>query len=288
MCVSLFALLLSIGGIKRTFSLSSSTPQAGKQISILSYNTHCLAFQDYQLENNDVLNYVRQQNADIVCLQEFVAYKHRRTWQEVKRYLGYPYSYIDFKVYAGRRQYGLAVFSKYPLINKQTLHYESNTNISNRCDVVIDTDTFRLFTNHLQSNMLKPQDLVTPKDFTLDDVQKNVEKVSKKITSNTQLRAEQAKYVQQEIAKSRYPAIVCGDFNDVPVSYTYRTISKGLQDAFLTANSWSLGHTFYKGRIGVRIDYILCDKSFGVSDFKIDKVSFSDHYPVSCKVTIPE
>lgn len=288
--VSLMVILLSYSGIRRTMSVSPAVAKAGKEIRILSYNTRCLGFQNRQLADNDVLNYLREQNADIVCLQEFVAYKHGRTWQDVKQYLGYPYSYIDFKKYGGKRQYGLAIFSKYPLIHKQTLRYESNTNISNRCDVVVGHDTLRLFTNHLQSNMLNSKDLALEKsepDAYVDELQAKAEKVGRKITSNTQLRAAQAKLVQQEIAASPYPVIVCGDFNDVPVSYTYRTISKGLQDAFLVTKNWSLGHTFYKGGIGVRIDYILCDKRFGVRDFRIDKVDYSDHYPISCTLTLP-
>ncbi len=288
--VSLLALLLSWGGLGRTFSVSTGGTQEGKSLRILSYNTHCLGFQNRKLADNDVLKYLRKQDADIVCLQEFVAFKQGRTWQDVKRYLGYPYSYIDFKTYGGNRQYGLAVFSKYPLIHKQTLRYESNTNISNRCDVLVGQDTLRLFTNHLQSNMLNSKDLALEKSDSeayVDELQVKAEKVGRKITSNTQLRAAQAKLVQQEIAASPYPVVVCGDFNDVPVSYTYRTIAKGLQDAFLAADSWNLGHTFYKGGIGVRIDYILCDKRFGVRDFKIDKVDYSDHYPISCTLTLP-
>ncbi len=288
--VSILSLLLALGGVFRTFSVSQTdTLPLGKSIRILSYNTRCLGFQNGSLTHNDVLNYLRKQDADIVCLQEFEAYKHGRTWQDIKRYLGYPYSYIDFKFYEGKRQYGLAVFSKYPLINKQTLRYESNTNISNRCDVVIGTDTIRLFTNHLQSNMLNPKDFAIERkarEEYVDEIQAKAEKVGKKITSNTQLRAAQAKLVQREIAASPYPVIVCGDFNDVPVSYTYRTISKGLQDAFLAADTWSLGHTFYKGLIGIRIDYILCDKSFGASDFHIDHVNYSDHFPISCTLTV--
>ncbi len=289
--VSLAVLLMAIGGFCRTLSFAKDDVPSGREVTILSYNTHCLGFQDTELENNKVLNYLRERDADIVCLQEFVAYKHGRTWRDVKRYLGYPYSYVDFKTYKGKRQYGLAVFSKYPLINKQTLRYESNTNISNRCDVVIGADTVRLFTNHLQSNMLNPKDLAIEKktrDEYVDELQEKAEKVGRKISSNTQLRAAQAKLVQKEIAASPYPVIVCGDFNDVPVSYTYHTISKGLQDAFLAANSWSLGHTYHKGVVGVRIDYILCDKDFGVRDFKTDEVRYSDHYPISCTLVIDD
>ncbi len=285
------AILLSWSGIHRTMRFQKSFSPAGKEISVLSYNTHCLGFQSNKpIESNEVLRYIRKQRADIVCLQEFVAHKDGNRWQDVKQYLGYPYSYIDFKVYEGRRQYGLAVFSKYPLINKQTIRYQSKTNISNHCDVIIDGDTIRLFNNHLQSNMLTPKDMSLPaaeREELAEKIQEKAEEVGKKIYTNTRLRAAQAQFVRDEIAASPYPVLVCGDFNDVPVSYTYRTIADGLHDAFLESTTWQLGHTFYKGLVGIRIDYILYSPVFSVRNFQVDKTSLSDHYPIRCTLILP-
>ena len=89
---------------------------------------------------NEVLHYLCAQDADIICLQEVDVYKDARylTLPEVKQALStkYPYSYLDFSVYNSRHQYGTMVWSKYPLIHKQSIHYESRGNLSNRCDVV--------------------------------------------------------------------------------------------------------------------------------------------------------
>ncbi len=284
--LSVIALLCSVGAIRRTIRFSEGEQAVtGKEITILSYNTHCLGFDNTKAKDNPILQYIKQQDADVVCLQEFVAYKNNLffTLLAIKQYLDYPYSYIDFKQYKGKRRYGLAIFSKYPLINKQTLRYESSTNISNRCDIVLGNDTLRLFTNHLQSNRLEKDD-VQP-----ENMQQTADNVSSKLFSAAKYRAAQARFLRDEIRQSPYPVVVCGDFNDVPVSYTYRTISKGLNDAFLVNNAWQLGHTFDKSGLGVRIDYILYDKQLSSYDFSVDKTNkLSDHYPITCTLVLPQ
>ncbi|MGN6246740.1 MAG: endonuclease/exonuclease/phosphatase family protein [Ginsengibacter sp.] len=79
--------------------------------------------------------------------------------------------------------------------------------------------------------------------------------------------------------KSPYPVILTGDFNDVPNSNTYFTISKNMQDVFLKKGSF-IGRTFRFISPTLRIDYILADKSFKVNQMRIIHVSYSDHYPV--------
>lgn len=95
-------------------------------------------------------------------------------------------------------------------------------------------------------------------------------------------RAEQVQIIRGEIDRSPHPVIVCGDFNDVPVSYTYRQLSRGLSDAFLTgsASRFALGHTYVRHHLGIRIDYILHSPSFRATDFRIDPLPYSDHYPI--------
>ncbi len=289
--ISIVTLLCSIGGIHNTirFTNTEQTVKTTQSLKIISYNTMGLGGQVRgDISKNKVLNYIRMQHADIVCLQEMVSRKGSYSLQEIKDYLGYPYSYYDFKLYKGKRNLGLAIFSKYPIINKQCIQYYSNTNLSNQCDIIVNSDTLRLITNHLQSNKLTQDDLSLPTEKGQElsnEVKAKAETIGRKLYKNTRIRAQQAQSIQTAIKASPYPVIVCGDFNDVPVSYTYHTISSGLQDAFLQSNQWSLGHTFYKHNIGIRIDYILHDKRLQASNFKIDNVSYSDHLPISCTLS---
>ena len=278
-----------------------STPQEGTRVvRVLTYNTHRMGM--FRKPNdNQVINYLRNgQDADIICLQEVEVYKDSKylTLSDLKRALStkYPYSYFDFSVYNNRRQFGNVVFSRFPLIHKQTIRYPSRANISSRCDVVIPSDgaarvvakkaqgdagsglqssdseeirrfdTIRLITNHLESNR-----------FGEDDF----EELKQKYSVAHEARVEQAKCVREAIDNSPYPLIVVGDFNDLPLSSTYWQI-RGLdmRDAFLCTSWGRYGATLIKGIFAARIDYILCSRALQPLRCTIDNVPYSDHFPV--------
>ena len=92
-------------------------------------------------------------------------------------------------------------------------------------------------------------------------------------------RALQVDRVRRHMETSPYPVIVAGDFNDTPVSYTYRRMRRGLKDAFVEAG-YGAGFT-YRGKYPPnRIDYVLYGEGIECTDFDIIKVKYSDHYPV--------
>ena len=103
--------------------------------------------------------------------------------------------------------------------------------------------------------------------------------VLKKMMAAYDYRAGQSRVVHEAIVASPYPVIVAGDMNDVPVSYTYRTSSRGLQDSFLKASICKRGWTFYKFFLGVRIDYIFVSDDLKVADAEVIKCEGSDHFP---------
>ena len=240
-------------------------------LSILTWNTARMGgFQ--KPEKNEVLQYLVAQDADVICLQEVDVYKNARylTLPEVKQVLSkkYPYSYLDFSVYDSRHQFGTMVWSKYPLINKQSIHYETRGNLSNRCDVLVGQDTIRLINNHLESY-----------SFTSGDLE-NVDLIRVKWRRAIPLRNKQAQIVRKEIETSPYPVIVVGDFNSVALSFAYWHISRGLHDAWNTVHPWSWGATYeYKG-IGLRIDYILCSDPLTPVSCEVPDAPGSDHKPV--------
>lgn len=275
----LAALLLSYAPLSRITGLKKADAgDAEKHLTVMTYNTFELG--NGRNRQTEMLHYLKQTDADLLCLQEIEV--HRKgplTLERLKEELGYPYSYIDFKNYKGNRKYGIAVFSRYPLLNKQTLRYESESNISDRCDVAVGSDTFRLFNNHLQSYSFTEADLHMEGTGS-EELKQSAGKIEQKMRRAYTLRPHQAEYLRKEIAASPYPVIVCGDFNDVPVSYVYTTISKGLKDAHLEAAPWHTGHTYSRRGIGVRIDYILHAPCFTAVECKVEETDCSDHFPV--------
>ncbi|MBO7546489.1 MAG: endonuclease/exonuclease/phosphatase family protein [Paludibacteraceae bacterium] len=289
--VSVLALLISFTPLRATFShrmraSSVSETAASSRLKILSYNTHLLQ-ENTPFEKNELLRYIHNSDADVVCLQEYAVYKDAQypTFQQVKDYLTevFPYTYFDFSVHNQRLQYGLAVYSKYPLLNKTTIPIRASGNGANYCDIVVRNDTFRLFNNHLQSNSLQTSEIDSL--LTLSDQRKHLTSLNTKLSAKLVQRAEQVQIIRGEIDRSPHPVIVCGDFNDVPASYTYRHLSKGLNDAFLSASFLRTGHTFVMRCLGVRIDYILHSDKLNAIDFCVNRVPYSDHYPVSATLT---
>lgn len=240
-------------------------------ISVLTWNTARMGGFE-KPEKNEVLQYLLHQDADVICLQEVDVYKDARylTLPEVKQALStkYPYSYLDFSVYDKRHQFGTMIWAKYPLINKQSIHYVTRGNLSNRCDMVVGKDTIRIFNNHLESY-----------SFTSEDLE-DMDRIEKKWRRAMPLRNEQARVVRTEMEASPYPVIVVGDFNSVAFSYTYWHISRGLHDAWNTVHPWLWGATYEYRGIGLRIDYILCSDPLVPTACSVSDFHGSDHRPV--------
>ncbi len=104
----------------------------------------------------------------------------------------------------------------------------------------------------------------------------------KKLHIAYQKRAHQAQKVLEHMEESPYEVIICGDFNDTPMSYTYNLFYSKYIDAFRNSSS-GLGVT-YAGRVPAgRIDYIFHSKNIKTSNFQIQKEVFSDHKAISCE-----
>ena len=248
--------------------------------TMMTYNTQLMDHVRHPSKNR-IVQYILRTQPDVVCLQEVEVTKSDKylTLPGLREALStYPYTYFDFKVHNTRRQYGNAVFSRYPLIGKHTLRYKSRGNITSVCDIVLPTDTIRLYITHLESNRLLRQDLDL--GTTTEQAKSAFNSTSEKLAQASVLRVEQAKVLRSDAERSPYPVLIVGDMNTTPVSYTYRILQRGLRDAFLESSDGQLGHTLVMKGLGVRIDYIFHTKDISVSDFDVQHVDYSDHYPV--------
>jgi len=232
-----------------------------------------------------ILELLRNQGAEIICLQEmFIMGDAVQKEREIKSALGGKY-YSHFKMIGTgkNRYYGIATLSKFPIITRGDIVHEKSSSLSIYSDILAGKDTIRVFNNHLQSFRLHRMERTFLNELveTSDDKEtlNEIVSISSSLRKGFVKRASQAQSVKVMLGKSPYPVIVAGDFNDTPVSYSYRKIRKGLNDSFVSSG-YGAGFT-YKGNYPPnRIDYILYDDALECRHFDILKVKYSDHYPI--------
>lgn len=240
----------------------------------------------------DMLRLIEEQNADILCLQEFFEFESSNFYEPnipaVKR-MGFKYFYFvpHYFRYKGAYRMGVAIFSKYPILDTATVPYHQNSAADNLvyADVDVNGKTVRLMTTHLQSVRFNSDDYegINKIKNTEEESLEASKTILSKIIRAYRFRSSQADQVRAEIDRSPHPVVVCGDFNDVPNSYTYFTIRGDLQDAFLAKGS-GIGKTLKILGPTLRIDYILADPSLSVAAFHKFNVPYSDHYPIMADI----
>lgn len=288
MLISLVGFLLCASQIRTYLPINpgkSDIPEGA--IKLLSYNV--MAFGDLKKTagQNPVLTYLQESGADIICMQEYVVTSNRKyvTQQNIDKALkAYPYKNIQSVGVRGASN-GLACYSKYPILSAKRVNYKSNNNGSVVYEIAVGQDTLTLINNHLESNKLSASDKEVYEEILTvpeaDKVKKGVWHLVKKLGDAQTIRARQARAVSEVVKESRHPyVIVCGDFNDSPISYAHKTIANGLDDAFRSSGN-GLGISFNQNKFYFRIDNILISKNLKAYDCTVDRsIKSSDHYPI--------
>lgn len=281
--ISILILLVGYVHMKEFWALSSPKKQdAANAISIVSYNiSNANGAYHKDVNKKKALRIKmkeflgRFQDEDILCFQEVGAYGR----EVLKK------SLPNHKVH--RLNKGAIIMTKHTIIDEGQVDFGTITNSCLWADLKIGLDTIRVYSLHLRSNSI-----TVDADKVLNEPQLDTDKawigikgIFTKYVNSHIIRSKEATMVKNHVDKSPYPTIVCGDFNDTPLTYTYRQLSRGLVDNFTEAGN-GLGTTF-NGKIPLlRIDYILTGKEFDVKNFNIIKEDFSDHYPVGSIVTL--
>lgn len=260
---------------------------------LLSYNVRLFNLYGWNKSHHvqqDIFRLIENEEPEIVCFQEYFENSNDSLSNAEKMLALYSlnYSHISYLQRNAKRKIGLAVFSSYPIVRRGEIRFYKPMNICNFVDIKIGDDTIRVYNNHLMSIGLGYRDY----DF-IDSLayEKDNDKwltgmlgITRKLRYAFRQRAKQVDFLAEAIHNSPYPAIICGDFNDTPVSYTYRTIKGDKADAFVRTGI-GLGDT-YAGNLPVRIDYILHSRNLHSFDFNVLKISLSDHYPITCRFAI--
>lgn len=302
--ISLITIALGWNAVMNVFPMkfSSSFSLEKKPISIrvMSWNVeqfNILHHKDHPEIKQEMFDLINQYDPDIACFQEVVAGDKKKginyfpDIQKALRFVDYFYSYSLKDDFDHNHHFGRIIFSKLPIINKQTVvNYPNDYNATFQyIDVVKGNDTIRVFNVHLQSLKFSKANRSYLDNASLNSDSNITESKSiiSKIKTGFIKRSIQANFIKDEINHSPYPVIVCGDFNDVPNSYAYETIGKGLQNAFVEKGS-GIARTFTAISPTLRIDNIFADKNFTITQFARVKKLLSDHFPIIADLIPPQ
>jgi endonuclease/exonuclease/phosphatase family metal-dependent hydrolase len=263
-------------------------------IRVMTYNVH--NFKQFGDKNNQftkdqILNLIRNEQPDVICFQEFFS---RKTGDyNFKKYileiLKTEHYYFKPSTDNGYESIGMAIFSKFPIVNQGNIQFakKMNWNEAIWVDLKKGDKTFRVYNVHFQSISFQPEDYKY-----LEKVRKKIDtdvESSRKIGSRLKTafikRSNQVKMVKSHSDSCTIPYIITGDFNDTPISYTVKTISKGLNNSFREKGS-GFGITYNGAFPNFQIDYIFTSPEFSVKNYLIIDKKLSDHFPVRSDVEL--
>ena len=264
------------------FNRSGEVPEDA--IKVLSYNVWMFVAWEDRGRPNPILEYIKREQADIVCLQE--ASTNEIGQARLDSFMNKRYAYHDTtRMGSGDN---LAVYARYPIIKKEHIAYQSTDNHSSAFWLKMGQDTVIVVNNHLQSMKLSTQDKrqfvsLTSGRLGGDSLKAKSERLIDKISRAASLRYPQAMAVSEYMQRHADKPIICvGDFNDSPLSAARRIMARGLTDCYVHAGNGP-GVSYHHNRIYVRIDNILCSSHFTPYKCVVDNsIKTSDHYPILC------
>ena len=256
-------------------------------LKVLSYNVRNYggASAGQHRPYDDIVEYLGRSGADIVCLQEDVD-----KWGLAHPRLDSMFRHTD-TVYVGddgKRGNALGIYTRFPILRKERIRYASAGNGSVAYFLKVGGDTVLVVNNHFESNHLEPAERERYKDMlkgemSQDTARAESKKLIKKLGEAARMRSAQVDSVCAYLRRhSHYPTILCGDFNDTPISYARHTVAELLTDCYV-ATGRGIGLSYNQKGFYVRIDNIMCSDDFKPFGCKVDsKIAASDHYPIYC------
>lgn len=289
--LSFLALLLGAKSLNTYFRFipikKEQVVSSENNFTVLSYNVQ--VFSLYKKNDNletkkHIFQFIREQNPNIACLQEY--YDEKKGVYPVKdslmKHQKFNYSHIYYTRSSTSQLFGIATYSSYPIVNKQIIKFPDSPNASIFSDIKIGKDTLRFFNCHLQSIGFSQEDYSFIDSIAKPNSDLKIKKaqgVYTRLKRAYKKRTEQINLIVEQIKISPYPVFICGDFNDPPSSYVYHFLRRYLNDSFVEKGKGK-GATFSRNIFSYRIDYILHSNLVNCHEFKVEKVDYSDHYPI--------
>lgn len=283
--IPLLTILPSLFFTGRYIQFFDSKPESSQEnIKMVSYNVGRFAIggrsrTDLNSNRDSIVSFLKKQDADIICLQEF----RSKNLSDIKSFLSsqFPVYHPVWYLYSRRGgSYGNVILSRLPIKGKGKIIFENSTNLAIYADVLTSKGLLRVYNCHFESYSISLSRIV--KSIGKD---RNVLKETEtKMRNSIARRPKQVDQVFRHIGDSPYESIVCGDFNDSPVSYTYYKMCKGREDSFVRAGV-GFGATYSTFWPLLRIDYVLYPQSMEAVSHQTPRVGYSDHYPVVVEIS---
>lgn len=270
------------------FNINTNSNEDG--LEVLSYNVR--VFNNYAHLNKhheiskEMIQWVVEEKAPVKCFQEFYNKDTSKIFNVKERLKNAGWKHfhqINRFEDKEKGQFGQAIFSKYPIVNKGKIENNGEFLNSIWADIIYNGDTLRVYCTHLESMSIDEDNIVNTEKFKNSYIDTGYRLKNGFIT-----RARQVDHLLAHIEKCTIPVVVCGDFNELPFSYPYVLMKRNLNNAFeLAGNGFGFS---YNGKLFfLRIDNQFFSDRLRINKFStLKNVKFSDHYPLSAYYEIIE
>jgi len=295
--ISACCILLGLNHFTSFFqvSMQGSINEQANHLKVLSYNVH--VFDVFNKKNGSetrdaIYDLLKREQADVICFQEFYQSEKSKSFptrDTLIKFLPSKYYHERYThAISGQQYFGVVTLSKYPIAERG--HVPFATDVNNFCiytDIIKNSDTVRVYNAHLQSIRFKKEDYDLANGKTeqheIDDAGK---RIARRLKNAFVKRQEQVDRIARHMKECRYPIVLCGDFNDPPVSYAYCTLSRDLKDSFKECGN-GIGNTYIGAFPSFRIDYILHSPTFETIEYSTLPEKLSDHHAVTATIQWP-
>lgn len=230
---------------------------------------------------DEILKTMETASPGILCIQECFLDAGKKpflTLNELKKRLGLEHADTEFGGKSSQEQrMGLVTLSRYPVVGSVQVRFENDKdNAALATDLKIGDDTIRVINAHLSSIRFDQQDYEAVRRGP--DAGERA-RLWRRLRKAWEKRAVQAEQLAEFVEASPHPVIVCGDFNDTPVSYAMAQFRRHVVDAFATHGS-GLGGTYIGDLPSLRIDFIMHSPALEALRFEKVGARLSDHHAV--------
>jgi len=269
--LSVTVLTLGFNYISSLYQFSKERPVAVEDsFTVMSYNVRLFNFfgwiKDEGVEAK-IQDFITEEQPDILAIQEY----HRSSSFQLAGY--YKYESLSGE----RVKSGQAIYSKFPIVNSGEIQFPKTHNDAIYVDVVVHSDTLRVYNLHLQSSKINTSVEALKKQTS--------QNLFKRISSTFQIQQSQASLLLAHVNSSPYANLITGDFNNTPYSYVYNMINDDFKDAFEIAGE-GFGSTYDFKFFPFRIDFIMVEEAIEVLGFKTFDRHYSDHYPIKAQLQL--